>query len=592
MILGDRSVDQAEIHLGPEVKPMQRVPGNHNLWEFSMTFPGNPIKDRYEYKYGFHEKGHDFTVPIFGRVGVLSKERSYCEEPNERRMDSGAHFDVFNFSDDKFHLFDTTSKGVVFYIQWLLSFVSSATICNTLVQIERLPFLLLSKKYVEECLNFVVTCALDCTVTDVQRLYLCIVLSHLVNVDLTPLQFPNDDKNKTADACDRLLQCLRSCANSNFLSITNLDGLKKIALILVENSNSPGWLTLVVHFYPYLGPEFVVDNKYTTSLNYTYDDKEYKKLVGALISHIKKANGIDKASHRRLLLLVLQHAQDLDAVWHIFDIVEFSWFFHTEGEKVDFFVEFYQSTEDISTKKQSVGSKLIEFYNIPKKIRGKIHKFLFQILLQFAKSDDVLKDEHAKIFLEIVISEGLHMDQLLDVFIELSKSKSFHRQDLLLDILDNEFFEDNWHDAGLTEKLHVCKDWVKTRTVNVICSGTVDDVRKIVAAYEAIDAIMQCSLNISNKILAKQLSAFVVEGILKRVDVISFVRAFSDVEKCVAVVLECYKSDVKRILLQAPKAMKKSRIFLRECSQNRYSVTSSFRSYWCFVGYQYLIIMP
>ena len=572
MILGDCSVDQAEIRLGPEVKPMQRVPGNHNLWEYSMMFPGNPMKDRYEYKYGFHEKGHDFTVPFLGvKVGVLSKESSYCEEPNKRRMESGAHFDVFHFSGDKFHLFDTTSKGVVFYMQWLLSFVSPATICKTLIQIEKFPFILLSRKYVDECLSFVVKCALDYTVTDVQRLYLCIVLSHLVNVDSSPLQFPDDDKNKTADACDRLLQCLRSCVNSNFLSINNLDGLKRIALILVENSNTPGWLTLAVHFYTYLGPEFVLDK--TTGLNYTYDENEYKKIVGVLISHIKKANGIDKASHRRLLLLMLKHAKNLDAVWHIFEIVEFSWFFHSEEDKVGFFVEFYQQkTEDISTKKQSVGSKLIEFYNIPKKIRGKMHKFLIQILLQFAKSDDVLNDEHAKVFLEIIISEELYVDQLLEVLIELSKSKSDNRQDLLLDILDNEFFEDNWHDAGLGEKLHVCKTWVKTRTVNKICSGTVDDVGRIVAAYEAIDAIMQCFLNISNKILAKQLSAFVVEGILKRVDVISYIQAFSDVEKCVAVVQECYKSDVKRILLRAPKLVKKSKMFLRECSRSRYDV--------------------
>ena len=571
MILGDRSVDQAEIHFGPEVKPMQRVPGNHNLWEYSMMFPGNPIKDRYEYKYGFREKGHDFTVPIFGRVGVLSKESSYCEELNERRMESGAHFDVFHFSDDKSHLADTNSKGVVFYMQWLLSFVSRDTICKTLIQIEKFHFILLSREYVEECLNFIVKCALDCTVTDIQRLYLCIVLSHLVKVDSAPLQFPNDDKNKTADACDRLLQCLSSCVNSNFLSITNLDGLKRIALILVENSNTPGWLTLAVHFYPYLGPEFVLDK--TTGLNYTYDENEYKKIVGVLISHIKKVNGIDKASHRRLLLLMLKHAKNLEAAWHIFEIVEFSWFFDSEEEKIGFFVDFYQQkTEDICTKKQSVGSKLIEFYNIPKKIRGRMHKFLIQILLQFAKSDDVLNDEHAQIFLEIVISEHLNVNQLLDVFIELSKSKSDHRQDLLLDILDNEFFEDRWHDAGFAEKLQVCKTWVKTRTVNMICSGTVDDVGKIVAAYEAIDAIMQCSLNISNKILAKQLSAFVVEGILNRVDVISFIQAFSDVEKCVAVVQECYKSDVKWILLRAPKTVKKSKFFLRECSRSRYGV--------------------
>ena len=537
--------------------------------------PGNPMKDRYEYKYSFCEKGHEFTVPIIGRLGVLSKDPSYYEEPDKRRMDSGAHFDVFHFPDDKYFLFDTTSKGVVFYMQWLLSFVSPTTIPKTLIQIEKFDFMLLTRKYAEECLNFVLTCALDCTVTDVQRLYLCIVLGYLVNADSTQLQFPNDDNNKTADACDRLLQCMRSCVNSNFLPITDLDRLKKIALVLVKNSNCPGWLTLAVHFYPYLGPEFVSDEKHTTAtgLNYTYDSNEYKKIVGTLFSHIKKANGNDKACHRRLLLLVLEHAQNMPTVWHIFEIADFSWFFHSEEEKVDFFVGVYQQkTHDVSTKNKSVGSKLIEFYNIPKKIRGKMHKFLFQILLQFSKSDDELNDEHAKIFLEIIISRDLSSSQLFDIFMELSKSKSVHYQDLLLEILDNELFEDYWHDVELPEKLHICKAWVKTRAVNVICNGTIDNVGKIVAAYEAIDEIMQCSLNISNKNLARQLSTFVVEGILKRVDVISFIQAFSQLEQCVAVVKECYKSDVKKILVQAPKAVKKSRMFLRECSRNRYSV--------------------
>ena len=551
---------------------MQRVPRTYNVWEYAGTLPGNPIKDRYEYKYGFCEKGHDFTVPLFGRVALLSKDPSYCQESSKRQMRSGAHFDVFHFSDDESYVSDTIPKGVIIYLQWLCSFVSAPTISHTLIQLEYFPFTLLSGKYVDECLNFIVNCALECTVTDIQRFYLCIVLSHLVSSDSIPLAFQNHDENSTAEACDRLLQCLSTCANSTILSIAILSRLKTIALILVKNSNSPGWLTFAVHFYPYFGPEFVSNEEYTAAFKYSYDGNEYKKMVAALFLHMKRKYSNDKAKNKHLLQLVLEHAHNLDAAWYIFEIANLSWFFHSEEEKVRFLVNFYQqNTEDSSAKKKSVGSKLTEFYNIPKVIRENMHKILIPILLQFAKSDEALNDEHTKIFLELIISEDLSVDQRFQVFMELSKSKSVRRQDLLLTVLDNSVFDVNWRDTDLAEKLIICKTWVKERTVNMICETGLDGVTKIVTAYEAINAIIQCSLNISNKMLANHLSTFVVEGILNGVDVISFIRAFGDLEKCAAVVQECYKSDLKMVLVKAPKEVKKSREFLRECSRSRYS---------------------
>lgn len=560
---------------------MRRVPGTYNIWEYSGTLPGNPAKDRYEYKYGFCEKGHDFTVPLFGRVALLSRGSSYCQESRKRQMRSGAHFDVFHFSDDESYVSDTIPKGVIIFLQWLRSFVFAATISHTLIQLENFPFTLLSGKYVDECLNFIVNCALECTVTDIQRFYLCIVLSHLVSSDSIPLAFQNHDENRAAEACDRLLQCLSTCANSTILPIAILSRLRTIALILVKNSNSPGWLTFAVHFYPYFGPEFVSNEEYTAALKYSYDGNEYKKMVAALFLHMKRKNGNDKAKNKHLLQLVLEHAHNLDAAWYIFEIANLSWFFHSEEEKERFLVNFYQqNTEDSSAKKKTVCSKLTEFYNIPKEIRKNMHKILIPILLQFAKSDEALNDEHAKIFLELIISKDLSVDQLFQVFMELSKSKSVRRQDLLLTVLDNEVFDVNWRDADLAEKLFICKTWVKERTVNVICETGLDGVRKIVTAYEAINAIIQCSLNISNKMLANHLSTFAVEGILKGVDVISFIRAFGDLEKCAAVVQECYKSDLKKILVKATKEVKKSREFLRECSRSRYSSCISLTTFY------------
>ncbi len=393
---------------------------------------------------------------------MLNRSPTYCVEPNERHVESHAQFDVFWFPEDKQHLSETVAKATLFYLKWLLLSVNPSTIFEILTLIERFRFPTLNTKHVKECLNWIVEHSIA---SYEQQLYLCIVLSHLDNSS-SPLPFPND--KKTAEACDRLLQCLNACVDSRYLSRSNIERLKKIAIILVGNSNSKGWLTLAAHFYPYLGIEFILNTRYPKCLNYTYGMTEYTRMVATLLSNITiKHNMHDQIAHQHLLYQVLVSAPTLDAALELFESPDVCRFFTNEDEKVGFFVKFCQSnTRGTSAQTESVGTKLIEFYHIPAKIRGRMHKLLFSTLLDYARSDDELNGEHVTIFLKSINSgKYLDMKQVLEVLMALSKSKSVPRQNLLLEILHKELTE-YWHKTSLTQKQEICESWVITRVVN------------------------------------------------------------------------------------------------------------------------------
>ncbi|CAB4036239.1 Hypothetical predicted protein, partial [Paramuricea clavata] len=569
LILGEYSVDQAFIHLGPDEIKLERVERCSNLWRHSATLRGDPIKDGLKYKYRIIEKGDNSIFTLLSRIGMSSKDPPCCEEPTDRPVKAHTQFDVFHFPQDKKYVSDTVPKAIFTYLKLLLPCVNPSTIYDLLNQIESLQFVLCETKHVKECVNWIVEYALNPSVSDVQRLYLCIVLGHL-KYSSSSLPFTND--NKTAKACDRLLQCLNECVDYNFLSQSNLECLKKIAISLVENSSSKGWLTLAAHFYPYLGIEFILAVKDTRGLiNYVCDGNEYKKMVGALLLHIKEKNGNDLVAHQYLLHLVLKHAPTLDDALELFESVDFRWFFTNEDEKVHFFVNYYQDTMQCNnTHEKTVGAKLTEFYKTPKKIRGRMNKYLFSTLLEFSTSDDELSGEHAEIFLESIISRKyLDGNQVFEVLVELSKSKSVPRQNLLLTILNNDLFWQHWRDASLQRKVEICKSWVITRVVNKSrTNSSLGGVDKIVEVYEAVDALMRCSLNIGNKILAQDVCTCVVEGILRNEDAVSVLKACASIEKYAAVVQDCYKSHVKIKLTQAPRMVKKASLFLQEFSNS------------------------
>jgi hypothetical protein len=567
LILGENSVNHTYyIHLGPdEVRPLEPVHGHHpSLWKCSVIFLGDPIMLSHRYKYGFYRQKNALSVPFIGRFGY-GKDLSYCLEIGEKRVGSQVQFDVFRFPEDK-HGSDTTRKAVFFYLKWLLTLVCHDSISGTLGNIKYLPFSFLTKKSVKKVINWIVEQVLGNSATYTQRLYLCIVLGHLQRF-CSPLPFPKD--NKMAQTCDCFLQCLTTCVDSNFLSASDYNLLEKLAVVLVENSSSPGWLTLAAYFYPYFGIDYILGKEHAQGLNYRYNDKEYHEMATKLLVNIKIKDRNDQIAHKNVLHLVLKNAPTLDDALKLFKSPEVSQFFANEDERADLFVKFYQRKSGESTQKKSAGAKLVEFYKMPKNIREKMQKYLFPILLEYSKSNDVLKDGHVDMFCKsIVLEKNLGTVEVLKILMELSKSKSVPRQDLLLDILDDKRFEKDWNQASHVDKVNICKSWVMTRFRNKKWPSNPAGVDKIVAVYEAIDAIMQCSLNISNKALAEDVSTYVVETILRN-EGISVLKAFPSIEKCVAIVQDCYKSHIRKILKQTPKVVKKSSNILKECSSSR-----------------------
>jgi hypothetical protein len=472
-------------------------------------------------------------------------------------------------------MYQTIPQSVIFYVQWLFFSVYPSTVSEFLNQIESLDFksLVDSTKNVEILVNWIVKQASTIYVADVQGLYLCIVLGHIEsNSFYSKVFFPSGQQ--TAEACDRLLQCLGAKDNSTYLSPSNLKILKKVATLLVENSSKPGWLTLAAYFYSYFGIKFLLEKEFFRNFNYKYDVEEYKKSIKTLFLNPKEIkNRDDRIAHQKLLHVVLKSAPVLGVALDIFQRPDVQKYFASHDEMVKFFVNFYEGRRRDTNTYKKTGMKLAEFFQIPKMFREKIHKSLYPILLEYAKSDEELKDEHVEIFLNSIIPEDvLAAEQVLALLVELSRSKSVPRQNLLLEILNNELFKQFWHERPLEKKVGICKSWVIVRVNYVYLRvGGGNGVDKTRAVYEAMDTIMRCSLNIGNSNLAQNVSTYVVEKVLGKEDPISVLQAFTSIEKCVTVVQECYKSHAKKILEQAPTVVRKSYTFLKDWSTSRYA---------------------
>ena len=446
----------------------------------------------------------------------------------------------------------------------MLANINRSSTFAILAGVNNLRFLTFSPKHSKECISWILEKATCGLVTDVQRFYLCIVLSYL-NQPPLQLLFPED--SQTVKACDRLLQCLNACVYYDFLSTSHRERLKIIAVMLVNKSSRPSWLTLAAQFYPYVGIEFVLKKKHEIDVNYTYGNKEYMGMATSLLSKIPVNVDCDIA---QLLDLVVKSAPNLDTVLELFESPAVERLFTSENKKMEFFLKYCESTTRCNNK--SAGTKLTAFHNIPPKFRLRMHKRLVSILLEYARSDNELNTEHGEIFLQLIKSGHLNKDQTVQVLMELSKSKSVLCQNLLLEILskEKEIVEDHWYNMDFLKKKEICQSWINTRVVEKLRASGLVGANKVAAAYEAVDAIMRCSLTNSNYNLAQHVSGHAVATILRNEDVLSFLEALASIEKCTDVVQECYISHVKKKLKQDLKTMKKSSMFLKEYTNSRY----------------------
>ena len=550
------SVDWACIHFGShENYPLHRVPEEKNLWYCSVTFTCNPIQGNSEYSYSLQTSANDVEFPVYGKVDYLSTPASECEEQKKRLVKHQVQFDAFCSQDEKSSKDKTIPWATIWYAKWFLTFVDDSSICPILTYIKGLNFPSVKENDVRKLVSWILQQALQNSTTDIQRFYLCIILSHLPNSS----RYLNGNKK----ACDRLLGCFSTCVYPKLLSKLELEGLKKVALILVQNSSTSGWLTLAAQFYPYLGLKFLLDNKNVEFPKHQYDSEKYKKLVTALLSYLK----VDNQDHyEELLKYVMKSAPTLVDAMNLFQHSEISKIFTTEDEKVYFFVKFFKEENIKSKKKKSLRERLVVFRDISEKIRSKIYKLLYNTLLEYAKSDNELKDADIKVLVELILSiKHLGMVQFIDVLKKFSTSKSLSRQDLLLQILDNEDIKKAWLKIPSKEIEDICESWVINRVTTVKTETEPANFGIVVLVYQSIEAITPyCSLNSS---MAQKVSVHVVDKIFESIDAIDVLQAFVFIEKLSPVVKQCYISHIRNIL--KPELVKKSSQILREFSTTR-----------------------
>lgn len=546
MIHGEKVVEQAYIHFGPgefDKQKLERVEGESKLWKCSLSLAGDPIGEGLMYKYGLKSKKR--LIPLVNaRVGY-GNDPSYCDENGERRVLSQDRLDVFTFpSKDEKDIKESISMSVVFYLKWFFQEVLSSSMCEILARIKELRFSELQKKHLKGCVNWIVEQALNKSVNNQQQLYLCIVLGHLEGF-WSPVTLSSS--NNIAKACDRLLDCLNACV----YSAPDLQLLEKIAVLLVKNSSRPGWLTLAAYFHPYLGIEFILENKSAGDLKYVYDDKEFWSTVELLLSNIE----IESSTLKNLLHFVLKLAPTSDCAFKFFTHPKCRKVFENDDKFDDSFIELYKS-KNAKSQNKSVGAKLCEFFKLPKGIRAKMQDFLFRILLEFSKSDEELKDEQVNIFLTSVILEDFSMDQVREILLGLSKSS--RRHDLLLNILEGRSFWEAWQKVPHVDKVNICKSWVITRVTNEGWGNRLGSVDKVAAVFGAIDAIMKLSLNVSDNDLVQKVSSFVVETILRNEYASNVLNAYPHIEKCTTSVQDFYKCFASKKIEEMPNEVKKS----------------------------------
>ena len=529
---------------------------NKKIWYCSIIFHKDPIKfpKNSRYLYQIHlDISHDTTQ------SGPETAASICSEKDVRKVKRLYQFDVFKFPDRRFQEGETIPNSVIFYLTWFLQHVKASTLPEMLTKINNLDIKSLSQEHVQELVGSILNYASETTTTDIQRLYLCMVLSNLKDAR-KKLDLKGDKL-----ACDRLLHCLSVDFKRH--SIPDVTLLAEIAIILVENCSSPGRLTLAAYFYPYFGIKFLLDKKKDAKhLTHTYETEEYQKMVAMLFSCLKVEN---RDGHKKLLRWVLRSAQTSIDALNLCSRPELSELFESDDEKVDFFVKFFIKAQSKTGK--SLQAKLWEFHCMPSKIREKILRPLHSSLLEYIKSEDELRDEKdtdfvLKLFFSIMDQDK---DQFIGLLFQLSESRSIFNQNLLLKILQNKNLEKDWHNIPDEKRAKICGGWVITRVRNIASkSNSLDGLSRVIAIYESIDAIMKCSPNVIPLTLAQKVLMHVEREISPNTEPCDVLLAFSQIDNCLPVVQECYISHVRKILCK--QFIEDSRELLKKFAGSRY----------------------
>ena len=420
----------------------------------------------------------------------------------------------------------------------------------------------LTSRSVREVVEKVLNLADSPSINDVQRLYLSVVLGHLVHSNSYSFSLPSNSKTKRN--IDHLLHCFVSCSELSLLPKSNLKILEEVAPRLVNGSSNPSWFTLAAHFYPYLGLKYVMKEKMT--LEQCYDYKEYETLLSFLLSILaKEEEGDDETQKLRheLMLRVLKTAPNDKAVLALYQRSDLERYFGSKMDKDNLFIKYYQKSVRQSG---SQGEKLVVLTKIPAQLRTMMLPTIIATLVEFLKSSEEPKKEHLKAFQKLIpylqSPEGVK-----DVLTAMSKSKLPTLHGLFPKILNNVEFDASWRGVPVPDKVDICWAWI----TGTLRENFNNENGKTTAAYEAVRKLMSCSLNNNDEAVFVEVCNHVTKKILQKVDAISILRSSKCIESFPEIIQESYKNHVRRMLQEEPRLVRKAIAELDRSSQSSYS---------------------
>ena len=368
------------------------------------------------------------------------------------------------------------------------------------------------------------------SVTAAQGVYLCAVLGHLTLTTSSTKHFELTAKSETtARACDNLLRCLtpRSLKRKfGFISPTCWKLLETIAPVLADHSSTPGWLEFAAHFYPIFGMEYLLQVKVT--LTPKYGKENYMRLVRMLLQLVQNIRGVPqevKQLYQPFLERIFKLAPDEGTLLQLFaDIQLLGRFFHYKDDREQFCVEFYKYYGQSRVQERaSISEKLRQLNLLPKNLRNPLSGVIYGYLLEFITSVEKPTDEDVGNFLNLQISLNLNKEQTHEILMLVTTSQSTVCQDLLLKLLNDGRFEQQWQPVQRKTKVHICVTWLKTK-VGADNGGKPNVTR----TYEVAEQLLPCALVQSIK---KELLDDVREWLFTSVAPVVILRELKDVDR-------------------------------------------------------------
>ncbi len=394
--------------------------------------------------------------------------------------------------------------------------------------VHKLEFASLSQQQIERCIQWIIGKSIDTALTDAKGLYLCAVLGHLA-VMTSPdkcLQLPTHEAR--AHACDVLLQCLvTSFRKRLFISPKCSALLEAIARVLVDYSSCPGWLTFAANFLPLFGMKDIIKMDITSP---KYDKENYMRLCHLVLSHdvlnIKNASNEDKPHYNQFLSQILKLAPDEGTLFNIFATKEIKRFFCYQQDQEKFCTEFYKDNVLTSSGKDvGISEKLQQLINLPKNLRFQLSGVLYSYLLEFIKSVEKPTDKDVENFIDIQLSLKLNNEYQIHTILMLSStSETVRYQELLLKLLKDDRFRNQWEKVKRATKVEICTTWIKTRA----CANDVSKI-KVTTAYQVAAKLISC--NLVNKDLKKKLLQSVRELLFRNVQPEVIFQELTDLDK-------------------------------------------------------------